>query len=361
MTTEFFSVLKQIYGSSGLPCAIADSGLNILWRNRSAETGQCPLKADSLSGLFEGGEPVCGTVSFTDGDTVHRFNILKAEDPADGTCAYVAEHLGRDTLKDLLTSPQIRSYMTYLCARIRESMGMIALSADEIDAAAAVFGAGCGEVTEQLNTINKAIMLIFREVIDPEQLYYVLDPGCDDTTICISDEIPHLAADAARSLGSSAKVNCDAESAVFTRMNRGVFETIVSDMAESCCGGACPKELNFSCKKIGAERAAVTVRSVNRIGKKKSLRKPQELEKKGGALYFDYLCEVMCEKYGAVFTRRELDDGIEFSMEFPMINSFAVGLSSPMLLRGSERFCPMSLSLANYHVEERYKFINVDE
>lgn len=367
MISDLFTLLKQIYGAAGIPTAITDEKLNILWRNSLAESSRGPLARDRLSCLFENGTPVSGAVFFNENDTIHRFNVLKSKNAEEPSVFYIIEHLGSDELKTLLASPQIRSYMTYLCARIRESVGMIAISADEIDAAAAVFGAGCGEVADQLNTINKGLMLILREVINPEQLYYVLDPCCDDVTICVADEIAQAASDAKHALGRSVKVSYTTEKGIYTRMNRSVFETIISDMAlECCCGKLYPDELVFNCKSIksrdpgGKDRIAVTITSVNSSGKE-NIPSKFENDKKGSKLYFNYLCSVLCEKYGAEFTRSELENGYSCSIT---LNS--VGMSRQIVMNGSkfairpDRFSTMTLSLAERHLEERYKLINID-
>lgn len=367
MTTEFFTMLKQIYSASGIPTAIADESLNILWRNSFAEPNRCPLSADSATRLFENGTPVSGLVFHTNGDTIHRFNVLKAQNADDRSVFYVIELLGSDDIKVLLASPHIRSYVTYLCARIRDSVGMIAISADEIDAATAVFGAGCGEVTDQLNTINKGLMLILREVINPEQLYYALDPCCDDVTICVADEIARAVSDAKRALGRSVKVSYTSEKGIYTRMNRSIFETIISDMAlECCCGRFYPDELVFNCQVVrnsgprGKDRIAVTVKSLNSPGKE-NVPSKFEKDKKGSKLYFNYLCSVLCEKYGAEFTKSELENGCMCSMVLDSVGPDRhIVMNNSKFAFHANRFSAMTLSLAEHHLEDRYRLIDID-
>lgn len=367
MTTDLFTLMKQIYGTAGIPTAITDEKLNVLWRNSHAESYRGPLSCDNASVLFEKGVPACGAVFFTEDETIHRLNVLRSKSAEDASVYYIIEHIGSDDIKTLLASPHVKAYMTYLCARIRESVGMIAVSADEIDAAAAVFGAGCGEVANQLNTINKGLMLILREVINPEQLYYVLDPSCDDVTICVADEIAQAVSDAKRALGKSVRVSYTSEKGIYTRMNRSVFETILSDMAlECCCGKLFPDELIFNCKSVKTDdlkstgRVTITVKSVNRSGKE-NIPSKFERDKRGSKLYFNYLCSVLCEKYDAEFTRSELEDGYLCS-----ITLGSVGMDKQIVMSGSkfsirpERFCTMTLSLAEHHLEERYKLIDID-
>lgn len=366
MTTDLFPLMKQLYSSSGIPTAITDENLNILWRNTLAESERGPLRNETVSCLFENGTPVSGMVFFHENETIYRFNVLKLKNMEDSSVMYIIERIGSDDLKALLSSPQIKAYMQYLCARIRDSVNLIAVSSDEIDAIAAVFGAGCGEVADQLNTINKGLMLILREVIDPEQLYCILDLDCDDVTICVADEIARAVSDAKRALGKTVRVSYTSEKGIYTRMNRDLFETIISDMAlECCCGRLYPDELVFTCKSVrnpdpnGSKRISITVKSINRSGRE-NVPSKFEKDKKSSKLYFNYLCSVLCEKYGAEFTRCELEDGCSCCI---VLN--AIGIDRKIVMSGSrsyyvDRFSPMTVSLAEHHLEKRYKLINID-
>ncbi|MCM1024200.1 MAG: hypothetical protein NC395_09100 [Prevotella sp.] len=368
MTTELFALLKQIYSSAGIPTVITDEAMNIIWRNSPAESEHGSLQNENVSFLFDGGTPVSGLVFFQDNDVIRRFNVLKSKNADDPAALYIIELIGSDDIKTLLASPHIKAYMTYLCARIRESVGMIAVSADEIDSVAAIFGADYGEVADQLNTINKGLMLILREVINPEHLYYVLDPGCDDVTICVADEIAQAVSDAKRSLGKTVRVSYTSEKGIYTRMNRSVFETIISDMAlECCCGKLYPDELVFTCKRAVnpdpnvADKISITVKSLNRSGKE-NIPSKFERDKKGSKIYFDYLCSVLCEKYDAEFTRRELENGCSCCL---ILNS--IGMDKRQIVMNglrfsgrSDRFSIMTLSLAEHHLEERYRIVNID-
>lgn len=353
MNDEILSVLKHIYGSSGIPAAITDYKLKVLWRNPAADSARCPLKRDSLAEIFENKEPSAGTVCFTEKEKLFRFNVLAA-DTAGGRI-YILELISSDEVGTLLSYPGVRDYMIYLCERIRESAGMIAVSADEINSAAAVLGADRTGFSDQLDTINKGIMLILREIIDPEQLYRALDPCCDDAVISVADEVKRLASDARRALGKTAKVSLETENGIFTRMNRSIFETIISDMAAECFRRTSfAEQLVFSCGKLGSDRAFISVRCIKGADKKMF---PSEFgrSQKGGSLYADYLCRTVCEKYGAEFTGRELSDGYSCSLELPIHNSGSgIVMSASKFSAPSERFNTMTLSLAEYHLEKRY-------
>ncbi len=353
MTTEIFTILKQIYSSASIPTAVTDENFNVIWRNPPAEENRCLLSCDNLLFIYNGNTPSPGTVCFADDETITKLNVMRTLDP-DGRPSYIIECLGKDDINALLNSPDVRSYVTYICAKIRESALMISVSADEIENA--VLSADCSEVSDQLNTINRGIMLLLREVIDPEQLYYVLDPCCNDSTICVADELSQAVSDAKRSLGKTTKVICLTEKGIYTRMNRSVFETIISDMTAECCSGKLfPEELIFSCEKTASERAAITITCVNRSGRKNAPSDP-ETNKKGSKLYFNYLCDVLCNKYGAVFTRRENADGYSCRMEITAIRSSTqIVMNDLKFNTRSGRFSSMMLSLAEHHLEEHYK------
>ncbi len=357
MTTELITVLKQIYSTAGIPAAVTDETFNVLWRNPAAEENRCLLSRDNLSFIYNGAVPSSGTVCFAEEETISKFNVMRTTDP-DGKFSYVIEYLGKDDIRTLLNSPDVKSYITYLCAKIRESAGMISVSADEIENA--LLSADCSEVSDQLNNINRGVILLLREVINPEQLYYVLDPCCNDSTICVADELSNAVSDAKRSLGKTTKVTFITEKGIYTRMNRSVFETIISDMASECCSKMFPEELIFSCEKTGPERAAITVTCVNRSGRK-SVPPKFDMNKKGSKLYFNYLCDVMCNKYGADFTRGENADGYSCRMEITAIRSSTqVLMNESKFTVRSGRFCTMTLSLAEHHLEERYKKVKLE-
>ncbi len=363
MTSDMITALEQLYSASGVPAAIADSDLNIIWRNSSADSGRSPLKNENAAFIFKGcgGSPSEGTVSTADENgVILRFNVMKTVLPGKKDCIYVIEHIGSDDFKDLICSPDIKNYMTYLCARIRDSAGKIAISADEIDSIVSSFGTGNEDISNCLNDIYQGLLLILREVVNPEQLYYILDPYCDDSTVSVEDELKLAVSDAEKALGSSCSVSLKTEGNIYTRMNRSVFETITADMASECCSGRTyPDKLVFSAKKTAPDRALISVRSFNSENQKNIA--PEFETANGRKLYFDYLCNVMCEKYGAVFTKKELPDGFCVEMEINVLRSEMeiVKNASKYALR-NERFCAMALCLAENCFEKRYKNIDID-
>lgn len=363
MTEDLLDSLKQIYGMSGIPVVITDENLEIIWRSKSAEADKKLFPDNSAAFLFEHAKPAVGTVCGTSQNgTVLRFNVMKFENGMSASPCYIIEHIGSDELKDLLRSPDVRNYFSYICSRIRESAGAIAVSADEIDSAVMYLSDGKENVTESLNRIYKNMMLILREVINPEQVYYTLDPYCSDSVICLEDEIKRAADDAARSLGKTSFVDAAPEKGVYIRMNRSVLETIIADMTSVCCEGELfPDEIIFSSERTASERARITVRSINTTGRKNSSAPKNYYMKNSAKLYADYLCDVLCKKYGAVFTQKNHSDGIEYSME-----TEALPAGSRIVLNGdafgirNERFSPMTLSLASHHLEKQYKCITVN-
>ena len=361
MTENVVSTLKQIYSNSGIPTVITDQNLNVIWRS-SLASDKSILSGSSAAHLFEHGKPVCGTVCQTEGNsTIHRFNVMKFQNDGSEQPYYIIEHISSNELKDLLKSPDVKNYFAYLCARIRESANAIAISTDEIDSAVMYFSNGREDITYNLNKIYKNMMLILREVINPEQVYYTLDPYCNDSIICIEDELNSAAADISLALGSTSLITPDPEKGLFVRMNRSVFETITANMTAACCSGNLfPDEIVISSKRILPERVLITIQSVNTTGRKNTPSKTDYM-KASSKLYADYLCSVMSQKYGAVFNEKQLDDGIEYSME---INALPPGrqivMNDVMYGLRRERFSTTTLTLSEHRLEDRYTCIDID-
>lgn len=353
MTENFPAVLKQIYDKSGLPTVITDKKLSPLWKNKLWK-----LDGDKLSKLI-GTDMSEGLHRKIDGENVFSFNVMKLSEES-GTY-YIIELAGQEQLKNVLAVPEVKDYISYICARIRRSAGAVTVSADEIYSEIADGAVDLGQITDRLNVINGNIMTLLREVITPEQIYCLLDPESTEVTVCIADELKKYAADAAHVLGKGVKVTTEFQDNIFARLNRSAFETIVAEMAAECCRGELlPEEVTISSSRISPERAEIKVECVNKSGAPNS--RSDIAEKNSGTgrkLFFDYFCGVLCSKYGAVFTEKELPGGRSFAMELDVIKdgSTAIAMTSAGFGVRSKRFCDMALVLSGISCEERYKFV----
>lgn len=361
MTFDSITVFKQLYSSSGIAVVIVDENLNILWRNNLANQDSSVFAADSVVDFFEHGKPVTGTVFTQNNGKLHRFNVLDVTSPENGEKLYIIEHISSSDDEDMLSSPDLKKYFAYISARIRESVNAIALATDEIDSAVAYFSNGQEDITKCLNSVYKNSILILREIVEPEQLYYTADPYCADTMLSAEDMLKQAEADASRALGESCKVKLDSEKGIYFSMNRDVFETIIADMTAECCLGELrPERITFSSRRISPKKAVISVRSLN-ISEKKNIPGKLQRFKKDASVYSEGFRDLLCRKYGTKFTLNKLSDGVEYCMEInaPIENKAIVMNGGKFGIR-NDRFCTMALMLSEHHLEEQYRCIDID-
>ncbi len=351
MGFEVISMLKQIYGAAGIPVAAADDKLNILWKNSAAEASEL-FKENSAQFLFSGTEHTDGAVSVCVNGASHTFNVIRY---VSEKTYYIIEYIGKNSAYDI---SQMKSYFIHLCARLRESAGQIAMSADSINLAVK---SGGTEVASDLNRIDRNVMLLLREAIIPEQIYYAMDPYCEDTAVNLADEIKLAAEDAESALGRGTEVWQNAENSITANINREVLEAVLAYMtAESCCGEFFPDRLEYSLEGAEDGRARISVRSVSLSGKK-NVSYPLSALKQSEPFTNVFFKKLLSEKYGADFEKKIYPDGIEYTMLLNVIAKHNVIVKSGQKFREhEERFSPMAVSLSEKHCGERYKNIKIN-
>ena len=164
------SVLKSVYDRSGLPVAITDGQLSVIWKNKTSS----PIfsEGEQLIGLFGGKIPDTGITNTISKGSLYSFNILKAEDRSENGLYFVIELVHSEKIINILNTPAVKDYILYLCSKIKNMAGMISNSADEIYDAISC-GLFDGEmITDRLNVIDDGIMSITKEVIQPDQFYW---------------------------------------------------------------------------------------------------------------------------------------------------------------------------------------------
>jgi len=351
MQCEAISLLKQIYGAASIPVAVADEKLDILWKNSAADASDM-FGEKSADFIFPDGEITDGVLSVCVNGIFQQFNVIKYS--TEKTC-YIIEYTGQKTEFDI---SMMKSYFLHLCARLRESAGRIAMSADDISLAVK---SGSTEVAAELNRIERSIMLLLKEAIIPEQIYYILNPYCKDTTVNLADEIKLAAEDAEAALGRGAEVWQNSEGNIAADINRSVLEALLAYMtAESCCGELFPERLEYSLERKDEGRASVSVRSVNLSGKKNvpsSIAVLKQTESFTDVL-FKKLLE---EKYGASVEKEIFSDGIECRVTLDVLEDKPVIVKSGSKFAIREkRFSAMAVSLSETHCGERYNNIKIN-
>lgn len=351
MGCEVISLLKQIYGAASIPVAIADEKLDVLWKNPAAEASEF-FKDGSAQFLFPNNIYVDGIVSVCVDGAFQLFNVIRYMSEK---TYYIIEYTGKDFSYDI---SQMKSYFIHLCARLRESAGQIAMSADGINLAVKK---GSTEVASDLNRIDRNIMLLLREAVIPEQVYYAIDPYCKNEIVRLEDEVALSALDAENTLGRATEVWQNAENNIAVNINRSVLETVLAYMtAESCCGELFPDRLEYNVQRIDDERASVSVRCVNLHGKK-NINAPLSLLRQTEPFMDKLYKKLLAEKYGVVFEKKIHPDGIESIMLLNVLAKQNVIVKSGKKFREcEERFSPMAVSLSEKHCGERYKNIKIN-
>ncbi len=354
MGCESINLLKQIYGATDIPVAVADvtdEKLNILWRNAAAE--KLELFEDNSACFISCKEELRdGTLSVSVNGVSHMLNVIKY--CSDG-CLYIIEYLGRDSSQYISA---MKNYFTALCTRLRESAGQLAMSADDINM---IIKGGGSDVASSLNRIDRNIMMLLNETILPEQIYYALDPNCKNEIVSLEQEVAFAAADAEKALGRASEVWQNEIEGITVCINRSILETILACMtAESCCDELFPDKVEFVVERISDKRASVSVRSINLSGNKNRISK-LDIFKQPSEFPGELFRQLLAEKYGAAFEKKIHPDGIESIMILNVLpeQNRIVKSGSKYALR-EERFSTMAVSLSEKHHGERYNNIKMN-
>lgn len=363
MSASVISALKNIYDRSGLPAAITDNKLCIIWKNRVSS----PLFNENkqLLEIFGGRLPVSGLTNIVAGEELYSFNILKTDDHTDSSVYYVIEIVRSEKIKNILNTPAIKDYILYICAKIKNMAGTVTNSADEIYDAVSCGLFDGAMITERLNTIDEGMMSITKEVIPPDQFYSLVDMKEKEVTLSMDNELRRAADEASDTLGKKVKITCDCEKNIFFRMDRSLFETVIAGMTADCCSMVFPDMLIFSAERTADNRALISVTSLD--PRKRNVSRNEKiseapLQNPDRNMFFDYICDICCSKFGAVFTRTELPDGYLFKMEINILSKgeACIAMTSSEYSMGKGHFGKMALMLADCGPMKRYVFYDID-
>lgn len=365
MSGNLISTFKSIYDKSGLPAAIADEKLHVIWKNKIS--GSVFSDSSSLLDIFGGKIPDTGLVNTISGSDLCSFNVLKAEDRVENRLYYIVELVRSERIINILNTPAIRDYISYLCAKIRDAAGTVSNSTDEIYDAVSCGIFNGEDITERLNIIDESIMSITKEIVQPDQFYFLMDMNEKEATLSLDNEMQHAVNSARASLGKIVEVTYNCDKNIFFRMDRSTFETVIAGMAAKCCGMEfLPETLVFSAKRIRDGRAEVSVMSVSSECRNNNIRSNAvygaDLRGINSDLFFDYICEILCSRFGAVFTKAEMPNGFLFKMEFDVISQGvpSIAMTSAEYAIGRGRFGIMPLMLADFPALKRYKLYDID-
>ena len=268
--------------------------------------------------------------------------------------------------KNFMDDPDVRDFVTYLCAKIRLALENITRTADDLFDAASIGDINLEKITDGLNLIDRSIMSVAKEVIQPEQFYAMLDSSGKEAVLSMSDELQSIVGEIREFLGGTVTVTGECPPNICFRMNRLVFRSVVAEMTAECCSSELyPDLLVYAVKRTDDNRAELTVRSINTNGNSNTAYDfaPREADIRGinRHVYFDKVCSVLGERYDASFSRTEQPDGILYKMEIEVFPKGKTPISmktSDYLSEEEQRFGVVPMSLADFYHNERYYYID---
>lgn len=346
-----------------LPTAVADREFRFIWKNKAF--GTLYGDKDSLLDLFKEKIPESGLENVILDGSLCSFNILKAEEADGKELYYIAELVRSERMENILNTSAIRDYISYICAKIKDAAGMISNSADEIYDAVSC-GLYDGQmIVNRLNTIDESIMSVAKEAVKPDHFYYLMDKSEREVTLSAEREMQRILNAVEKGFGKEVRVTKSIDRNIYFRMDRSTFEIMLVGMTEKCCGTKYyPEILSYSINKIRDGRAELSVKSTSPEGRPNTIRMPRlldaELRNIKNDLFFEYICDILCDRAGAVFTKAEIAGGYLFKMEFDIISQGTPRIAMTSTDYFAGRFDAVPLMFADFPVIKRYKYYDID-
>lgn len=362
---DFVDKIEKEYSLSGLPTAVADDKLDIIWTNGFGNFMFSDFNGN-MGFVFNGESPETGLVSKICGEETYTFNIIKTEDTNRKRFYYIFEIVSMKKLDSVILSESVRGYISYLCAKIRTAAGDIISVMDRLfdDVSVGVFN---GEyITEGFNRIRNSVMSLEKEVVHPEQVYSIINFQKPDDVINLKEELSEIASEIRKRLKGMVRISEDYDKDIFFRMSAESFETAVAAMASECCmTDVYPEMLLFSAKRSGNDRAEVTIMSVNTDGRPNDRRNPAvaEADRRGlkRDLFTEYMYNMLGIKNGVKFSKKVMPTGCVCKMDIEVIPIGAAVLAErPVGSSGrrQEISDKIAFSFGDFFTAERYYYVD---
>lgn len=324
---EINPVLKEIYGDSKIPVAVAAK--NNLWENNAFKKQFGSLDENEKAKLISDFSSKEGISYQMSGDKLYTVNVISYSD------CFIIEVIHSDTIEKMLRVPAVKEFMRYVFARLRQSVTVISVAADEIYALLSSYDKDkfAETVPERLNSIDASLMDIISAVIDPEQLFYLLDDNCTDSTVCIMDELKKTASSVSDTVCAGTKIETRLEPNIYARMNRSAFNVIITDMITKCYHSShIPDKIIISSERTDNGEAVIKitseVTSVNRFKASDALNVPLDDSSYKRDMFFDYVVDAFCSRCGGSFTIQESGLSNTYSLTFPAIRPAQINVSA---------------------------------
>lgn len=348
MENSTLSILKQIYGTTSTPVAVADYEYDVLWKNPAAET--CEFFCGDKLCLGHGNNAAEGVKSVFVNGAYHSFNVIKCGTDEE---FFVVEYVGKDFSRDV---SHMRGYFDFLCTRLRESASQISMSADDIDM---FVKNGDTDIASSLNRINRNVMLLLKEALVPENIFYAAE--CKDESLNLAHAVSLAADDVQNVLGRQSEVWQNEIDNVCANINVSVFDAIIAYMTACACGGELyPERVEFIVDRDSENqnRGFVSVRSVCLSDRKNT---PFRLDalKKNEFFTDTAFKDILSGKYGMSFETKKLSDGIECTVYLDVLPENKGIVKTSSRVPRQERFSSMAVFLSEKHCADHYKNIKM--
>lgn len=365
LMSDFILTLQQIFENSGVAVTVTDENFDVVWENKRAVSDRHG-GSKNMRFIFGGAEPKTGMTYMTADGVVCSYNVMKTENAADGKAYYIIELTHKEKLTDAFTNSAVRSFISFICVRIRKTLGDISSCSDNIFGDISKGIVNLPVITKNLNGIDESIMTLAKEVVQPEMLYWLIDSDdYEDDARSLDYDLERLAFSVQRTLGSKIRVKKSCEKDMYYRMDKSVFEAVISGMTAECCAAELiPETFEFSARRTDSTKAEITIKSVNTSGEKndkyeRDMVSTFESMKLNPDLIFGYVREFVSRKYGVVFTRITRPDGLTFKMELNILPEGFNGVSmnrKEFIFESGETVSTMALSLAYFHAKKKYVY-----
>lgn len=298
--------LEKEYSASGLPTAIADENMNILWKNGAAEAEVFGENAD----VIFGGKPRAGLLTRKINGVFYSFNVIKTSDGENGRFFYIIELVS--PRGDGFAEEAAREYISHICAEVRSAANKITNLADRI-----LYGlsenSSRRRTEENVDKLYEAAENLEREAVFPEKLYSAINGG--EENIIILDMEMSAVVSGIKSMLGGVKVSEDYDRDIFFRMNADAFEAAVAAMTAEHCGKFPNAErVIFSARRFGRDRAEIAIMVLNTDCKPS---RPERVF--GKQLFSEYIYSMLERKNGVIFSQENFRGGFVSKMNIEVL------------------------------------------
>lgn len=363
--SNFIPTLQQIFENSGVAVTVTDENFDIVWENERAASDRS-VGCKNMRFIFGKAEYKPGMTYMTADGIIYSYNVMKTENAADGKVYYIIELTHKEKLTDAFTNSAVRSFISFICIRIRKTLGDISSCSDNIFGDISKGFVNLPVITKNLNGIDESIMALAKEVVQPEMLYWLIDSDkYEDDVRSLDYDLERLAFSAQKTFGNKIKVKKSCEKNIYYRMDKSVFEAVISGMTAECCASELiPETFEFSARRTEGTKAEIIIESANTSGERNDRYEHDmvstfESMKLNPDLIFGYVREFVSRKYGVVFERIPRPDGLTFKMKLNILPEGFNGVSmdrKEFIFENGETVNAMALSLAYFHAKKKYVY-----